>query len=302
MKVNDMIKKNTLVTTLLLFSISYTAFAQKDSLRIKISNIIRPLKAEVGVAIKLLEGNDTLSINGKKHFPMQSVFKFPQAMAVLHQVDLGKLSMDQKIGIAKKDIFPTHSPLAKKYPEGNADVPLSELLYATVSVSDNVGCDILFRLIGGCKTVDKYIHDLGIKDIAIAHTEKEMHAAWDVQFKNWSTPLAMTQLLEILYNKKKLSAESHNFLWRAMVESPTGPRRIKGLLPKETVVAHKTGTGNFNDQGVLGAVNDVGIINLPNGKHLVVVIFISRSTEKDTRLEDAMAEIAKAVYQHYQTQ
>jgi beta-lactamase class A len=295
-----MTKKNALVTSLLLLIVSSASLAQNDSLRIKISNIIKPLKAEVGIAVKLLEDDDTLSVNGSGHFPMQSVFKFPQAMAVLHQVDLGKLSLDQKIGITKKDIFPTHSPLAKKYPEGNAGVDLKEILYATVSMSDNVGCDILFRLMGGCKPVDKYIHDLGVKDITIVHTEQEMHRAWDVQFKNWSTPRAMMQLLEILYSKKELSARSHDFLWSALTESPTGPRRIKGFLPEGTVVAHKTGTGNRNDQGVLGAINDVGIITLPNGKHLVIVIFVTRSTEEDRKLEDVMAAISKTAYDHYQ--
>ena len=295
-----MTKKKTLVTTLLLLIVSSASLAQKDSLRIKISNIIKPLKAEIGIAVKLLDDGDTLSVNGSKHFPMQSVFKFPQAMAVLHQVDLGKLSLDQKIGITKKDIFPTYSPLAKKYPEGNADVQLKEILYATASLSDNVGCDIMFGLTGGPKVTEKYIHGLGVKDIAIVHTEKEMHQAWDVQFKNWSTPLAMMQLLEIFYTKKKLSAQSHDFLWNAMVETPTAPRRIKGSLPKGTVVAHKTGTGNRNDQGVLGAINDVGIITLPNGKHLALVIFVTRSTEEDSKLEDAMATISKTAYDYYQ--
>lgn len=148
---------------------------------------------------------------------------------------------------------------------------------------------------------EKYVHGIGVKDVAIVHTEKEMHQTWHVQFENWSTPLAMMQLLEIFYNKKQLSEQNHDFLWNAMVETPTGPRRIKGSLPIGTVVAHKTGTGNRNDQGVLGAINDAGIITLLNGKHLVLVIFVTRSTEEDSKLEDAMAEIAKAAYLYYQS-
>ncbi|MBA4053785.1 MAG: class A beta-lactamase, partial [Marivirga sp.] len=76
-----------------------------------------------------LESGDTIIINGKKQFPMQSVYKFPVAMAVLHQVDQGKLSLNQKIHVAKNDLLPnTWSPLREKYPSGNVEVPLSEIL------------------------------------------------------------------------------------------------------------------------------------------------------------------------------
>src|SRR5690349_12062514 len=131
-----------ILRSLPLLLLACSLHAQHDALRKQIHTIIRPVKADIGIAIKMLDGNDTLTVNGSKHFPMQSVFKFPIAMAMLHQVDQGKFKLDQKIGLAPADYFPTHSPLAKKYPEGNADVLLSEILRETVSMSDNVGCDV----------------------------------------------------------------------------------------------------------------------------------------------------------------
>ena len=89
---------------------------------------------------------------------MQSVYKYPLALAILNQVDKGIFSLEQKIHIKKEDLLPdTWSPLRKKYPDGNADITLDELLNITVSQSDNNGCDILFRLIGG--TEEKVVWD-----------------------------------------------------------------------------------------------------------------------------------------------
>ncbi|HVH70852.1 MAG TPA: serine hydrolase, partial [Candidatus Dormibacteraeota bacterium] len=82
---------------------------------------------------------------------MQSVFKLPLALMVLHNVEQGSLSLDQAVHFAPDDrILPeTNSPLQGRYPEANVDVSLMELLRLTVSLSDNVGADLLLRLVGG---------------------------------------------------------------------------------------------------------------------------------------------------------
>jgi beta-lactamase class A len=276
------------------------AIAQQDSLRLKINSLVHSLQADVGVAITALASKDTITVRGKGRFPMQSVYKFPLAMAVLHQVDLGKLSLEQKIHIKKEDLHPnTVSPLAKKYPEGNVDVALSEIVLYTVRQSDNNGCDILFRLLGGPDEVEKYIHSIGVKSIAIKTTEEEMHRDWNVQFTNWCEPVAMMRLLELLYNGNVLSKTSREFLWKAMVETTTGPNRIKGLLSAETVVAHRTGLGDTNEAGVTGAINDVGVVILPDGSAVIMVFFVTRLQEDSRKAENVMAKVSKMVYDYY---
>lgn len=191
----------------------------------------------------------------------------------------------------------TWSPLREDYPDG-VDIALRDLLGYTVSKSDNNGCDILFRLLGGTKTVETYIHNLGVKDIAIAATEEEMSKAWAVQFTNWNKPTSMARLLKDFYQEKILSKSSNDFLWKIMVETSTGPRRIKGLLPTEAIVAHKTGTSGTNDKGVAAATNDVGIVTLPNGKHFAIVVYVSNSTADEATRESVIAKITKAVWDY----
>lgn len=272
----------------------------KDQLRTDIVNIVEKANGTIGVAIKNLETGDTLTINNSHQFPMQSVYKFPLAMAVLSMVDSGKLSIDQKIHVAKTDLLPnTWSPLRDKYPEGKFDLSLSEIIAYTVSQSDNNGCDMLFRLIGGTSNADEFVHKLGVSEISIKGTEEEMHKDWNVQFTNWCKPSAITQLLELFYKKQVLSQTSNDFLWKQMVETTTGPNRIRGLLPNETVVAHKTGYSGKNEDGLTAAVNDIGIIELPNGQHIAIAVFVSNATVADSISERVIADIAKATYTYY---
>lgn len=277
-----------------------SAYAQMDSLKTKLEQISKTVDGNVGVSVIRLEDQDTLSLKGDDRFPMQSVYKFPLALVVLNQVDKGILSLDLGIFIKKEELLPdTWSPIAEKYPEGNVTLTLAEILEYTVSQSDNNGCDILFRLLNGTKIVNDYIHNLGIKDIAIVATEEEMHKDWDVQFTNWCTPKAMGTLLSKFYKGEILSKNSTRFLKRVMEETSTGSKRIKSLLPEGTIVAHKTGSSGSNEEGIIGALNDVGIVTLPSGNHIAIVVFISNSKADETVCESVIAEIAKTVWDWY---
>lgn len=272
----------------------------QDEIKNEITQLINSAKAEVGVAIKHLEKGDTISFNGADRFPMQSVYKFHLALAVLHAVDKGKLSIDQQVYIRKEDLMPnTHSPIADEYPDGNVNLTIRQLISYTVANSDNSGCDILFRLVGGPPKVHEYIRELGVLGVAIANTENEMHQNQDLQYKNWTTPVAMVQLLDLLYRGKILLPSTLHVLLEIMENTNTGNKRIKGNLPMGTVVAHKTGTSGQNEKGVLGALNDVGIITLPNGQHVAIALFISNTKESMSTLEGLMAAISKNVFDHY---
>lgn len=278
-----------------------SVFAQKpaDDFRRKIEKIIPEAKGTVGVAIMGLEDRETFLFNEGLRYPMQSVYKFPLAMAVLDQVDKGKLSLNQKIRVTPKDLLPnTWSPIREKYPKGNVDLKLSEILAYTVSQSDNNGCDILFRLLGGPKKVDAYVQNLGVKSIVIAATEEEMHSEWKVQFTNWCKPRAMLRLLDILYKGKALSKTSNDFLLKIMTETTSGPNKIKGLLPKNAQVAHKTGLSDTKD-GILAATNDAGIMTLPNGEHVAIVVFVSNTPVDEKTRDGVIAQISKAAWDYF---
>jgi beta-lactamase class A len=271
----------------------------QESLRNDIVTLIQTVNGSVGVGVKHLESGDTLNVHGSDHFVMQSVYKFHLGLAVLAAVDQRKLSVDQKVFIRKEDLMPnTVSPIADKYPNGNVELTIEELLSYTVSNSDNNGCDILFKLLGGPKKVEEYFRGLGVKDVTIVNTEAEMHKDWGAQFNNWTTPIAMVQVLDLFYQKKILSASSSELLIRIMEQTATGKKRIKGHLPAGTVVAHKTGMGG-NHEGVISAINDVGIVTLPNGGHIAIALFISNPKESVDKLETVMAQISKMVFDHY---
>ena len=276
-----------------------------DLLRNKIEQILSNKNAVVGVSIIGNNGKDTMTLNGEKHFPMQSVFKFHIALAVLSEIDKGKLSLDQKVEISKNDLLPEDfwSPLRDENPNGGS-FTIERLIQYSVSHSDNTACDVLIRLIGTPKTVEEYIKKSGINDIKITFNEEEMQANWENMFQNWTTPKAASETLKLFYENKSnlLSKSSYDFFWKTNKETTTGKNRIRGQLPEKTVVAHKTGwSGTNKETGITAAVNNIGIVFLPSGEYFIISVFVSESKENFDSNEKIIADIAKATYDFYTT-
>ena len=265
-------------------------------LQAEMANIARATRGPVGAAVVVVEGDHAVALHGEQKFPMQSVYKLPIAMAVLHQVDLGRLRLDQQVKIGPGDMVPPSrgSAIRDKYPNGTV-MTVSELLGAMMSVSDGTASDVLLGLAGGPERVTAYVRGLGVGGIVVATTERAMAQGEQVQYRNWATPDAMAGLLCALQKGRGLSASSHRRLLDLMTASKTGTDRIRGLLPAGTIVAHKTGASG-TVRGLTRATNDAGLVTLPDGRHLAVVVFVSDTRANAATRDAVIAKIARAAW------
>lgn len=270
--------------------------AQTPSIKDQIAERMKDKKATVGVAV-LTDKNEAIRYNNDIHFPLLSVFKFHVALAALDKIDRQNISLDSVLIVKATQLHPdTYSPLREKYPDQDLAIPLKDLLQYSVSLSDNNACDILIEFVGGMKRIDDYICQLGIHDFSLSESEVDMHIDTNSVYLNWSTPSAMTQLLKIADDKDLFAKEYKDFLRRIMVNTETGPNKLKGLLPENTVVGHKTGSSDRNADGMKIADNDAGFIILPDGRKYYIAVFVMNSYETDQSNASIIAEISRMVY------
>jgi len=241
-------------------------------------------------------------LHAAERFPMQSVYKIPIAMAVLNQVDKGLINLETRTTITPEDIVPSpiHSPIRELYPNCKS-LTVRELIRFAIVESDGTASDVLLKLIGGPKQATAYVRNLGIAEIMIETTEKEMAQGEKVQYRNHATPRSIIKLLQAFQTTKALSPLSRSLLLDFMIQTGTGPRRIKGLLPRGTKVAHKTGASRTVG-GLARATNDAGIVTLPDGRHLLLAVFVSDSKAGEAERDRVIARIAKAAWDHWTTE
>lgn len=271
-------------------------FAQTSGLQKETDSITKGKNATVAISVEGIdfpfEYNNS---NAGKKLPMLSVFKFHIACAVLDLVDKGKLDLKQKIYITKSDLLKnTWSPIREKYPDGNTELSIDEILRYTVAESDNNGCDILLRLIGGTEKVQEFMNSKNVKDFRIRWNEEKMHKGSKYLYQNYTTTISLTDLLSRFYRKQIISPESTEYLFGIMAGTSTGANKLKEQLPKNSV-AHKTGSSG-KEKNLTIAENDAGIITLPGGRKYAISVFVINSTESAEINCRIISDISKAVY------
>jgi beta-lactamase class A len=298
------------------------------SLESQIAEIASQSQGRVGVSAVLLETGDAAELNADAQFPMQSVYKLPIAMAVLYASSVGKVSLNQQISVKPTDFVRAgvRSPIRNLFPQGGV-FTIRELLAQAISESDGTANDILLEQAGGPAGVMDYLQRLGIEQMFVMDSEKDIFKDWDTQYRNSATPRATVELLRALNFGAGIAADPREELLYLMKSSSSGGRRLKKLLPKDIEIAHKTGTGGtkpvdtplantatngFNSsrvkpspiptgsaQIISSSTNDAGIIYLPNGKHILIAVYVSDSTAPAFIREGTIAQIAKAVWDRW---
>ncbi len=85
-----------------------------------------------------------------------------------------------------------------------------------------------------------------------------------------------------------------------MKGTKTGKNRLRGQLPKETIVAHKTGwSGKHKGTGITAAVNNIGIVFLPNREHFAISVFVTESKEDFKTNEKIISDISKVAWDYF---
>lgn len=266
----------------------------QQALRQQIREIATDAHGKVAVACSLPGTPLNCDLNPTSRPPMQSVFKLPLALTILHQVEDGRLSLDQAVLFRSSDLIlpKPYSPLQDRYPQAGVDVPLHDLLEMTVTSSDNTAADILLRLAGGPKIVNDYVVSLGVTGFHLQDDERALHREHSLQYRNWCEPRGAVELLRRISDHSPLNAE-HMALLLKWMSGASG--RLGGDLPNGTKVAHKSGTSDV-DNGIAAATNDIGLITLPDGRQVAIAVFVTDSTADDATRLKIIARIGRAVY------
>ena len=291
---------------ILVFSLSHKSATKgsanpplTDVLTDSISQIVSACPGEIGVAV-IINNTDTVSVNNKSIYPMMSVFKVHQALALCNDFDKKGLSLDTLVKINREKLDPkTWSPMMKDYSAPVISLTVRDLLRYTLSQSDNNASNIMFKNMLNTAQTDSFIAKLIPRSsFQIAYTEEEMSADHDKAYSNYTSPLGAAMLMNRLFTESLISNEKQDFIKNALKECKTGIDRIVApLLDKEgVVIAHKTGSGNVNENGILAAQNDVAYICLPNKVCYTLAVFVKDFKGNESQASQFVAHISAVVY------
>jgi beta-lactamase class A len=154
-------------------------------------------------------------------------------------------------------------------------VSVEEALVAMMSYSDNVAANLLLDRVGVTNT-NSAVRLLGLDRSGFVGTDVPTSAA------------DMERLLEAIALGAALGEDTDAEMVEAL-ELEQIDNRLPALLPKDTRIAHKTGSWDT-------ATNDAGIVFSPEATYVIVVLTDFGFTEDGAGV---IARLSRAVYDYY---
>lgn len=292
----------------------------------------RDFSGEVGIAVRDVEEGWTVSWNGERWLPQQSVSKTWVAMTVLDQVDRGEMSLDRMVRVRPEDAVVFHQPMLSRMGSGGFQAPIRELFVQAMTRSDNLANDRLLWLAGGPDAVRAFFARNDLEGLRFGPGERELQAG--IAGLTWrqamargrafytarsnlaqslrraamdryladpvdgATPNGMVEALARLAQGELLSEQSTRLMIDTMRASRTGPRRLSGGVPNGWQFGHKTGTGQ-NLNGMVAGYNDVGILTTPDGRDYAVAVLIGNTRVGIPARQQLMQRVMGQVVSHH---
>lgn len=269
----------------------------KTGLEKELTAIADSAKGDVGIA--LIYDGDTLTVNNDAIYPMMSVFKLHQAVALCRMFEENGTSLDSVMTLRRSELDPdTWSPMLKDHTGEEISLPMRRLLEYTLIESDNNASNEMFvRLMSpaACDSVIAGIIPRG--SFEIRFNEAEMQDDHSRAYSNRTSPLGAAILIDRVFTDTLVGKSYQDFIKSALLRCQTGPDKISAALSETEgiTIGHKTGSGYRDENGRLTASNDVAFVTLPDGRHYSLAVFVKDFDGTDAEAAATIARISAAV-------
>lgn len=270
------------------------------SLQEKLYSIVDTVPGTVGIAI--ISDDDTVTVNNGVRYPMMSVFKLHQSLAVVDVINNQGSSIDSVIHIGRFELdSDTWSPMLKIYGEEDFDISIRDLIKYALTVSDNNASSLLFKRIVTPSATDAYIRAIANDTtFKIRYSENEMKKNHTLAYNNYTSPLSAAKLIRQIFESPLAESAGLDSVRKDLSTVTTGLDRLGAIIPKypELFFAHKTGSGYRNEAGELAAHNDVGYFRNPDGRSYAIAVFIRDFNGTEAEASYIISRISQIAYDY----
>lgn len=236
-------------------------------------------QGEYAVAIKNLKTNEEFFLNENQKFGSASLYKLWVMGETFRQIESGKISMDTRLSDSVENLnrrFGLASESAE-LKEGSVTRTVKTALEDMITISANYPAYLLSSKLGSSNIKD-FITDNRFTNSALGTLNSEPS----------TTPLDIFKFYEKLYKRELVSKSASNEMLE-ILKRQTLNDRIPKYLPKNIVVAHKTGE-------LFGFKHNAGIVFSPKGDYIIVLF---SNTRNHTTAAEVEAQISKRVFEYF---
>ncbi|HET7460319.1 MAG TPA: serine hydrolase [Longimicrobium sp.] len=265
------------------------------ALQARLEELVRGFHGNVGVYVRNLRTGAGAEIDADSVFPTASMIKVPILLTLFDQVESGKFRLDQRI--------PFPDTLHYRYGEATDVVgymapgdtlPVSEVAFLMLTVSDNFAALWLQGLVGGGATVNQWLDAHGFRDTRVNSRTPGREQPRSVYGWGQTTPREIARMLVMMRQGRAVSPHASDEMYRLLTNSYWKNAALS-QLPPTVQAASKQG---FVDK----SRSEVLLVNAPSGDYVLAIITKNQTDESYEQTNEGgrlIRAVSRAVYQHF---
>ena len=246
---------------------------------------VAAFRGEVGLVIRDLGTGWTFQVDPDKIFPSASMVKVPIMAACLEAEREGLLSLDDRVTLKRSDKT-TGSGLLRRNRSGSV-FTVDRLVELMVAHSDNTAANMLIDRLG-FDYLNGAFREMGLETTNLARKMMDFGSRGR-GIENYTTAREMADILERMYRRDCFCPEVSG-MCLDYLKSQKVNDRIPRLLPKNVVVAHKTGLERQ-------VCHDAGIVFTERGDFLISVF--TRTLRGSRTAKSLISGVSALAYRVY---
>ncbi|HSJ08256.1 MAG TPA: serine hydrolase [Longimicrobiales bacterium] len=264
-------------------------------LQARLETLVRGFGGDVGVYVRHLGTGAGTAIRADEVFPTASMIKVPILLTLYDQVERGLHDLDARLPYPDTLRYAyVESTDVVGYMAPGDTLPLSELAFLMLTVSDNVASLWLQALVGGGVKVNEWLESNGFTHTRVNSRTPDRVAGQREFGWGQTTPREIAAALVMIREGRAVSARASERMYRMLTNTYWKDEAVS-QLPPHVQAATKQGAVNRSRSEVL-------LVNSPAGDYVLAVITKNQadtSYQPDNEGYRLIRAISRAVYEHF---
>ena len=259
----------------------------------KLAELSKDFKGGYGIYVRNLKTGSTAEINPDTLFPTASMIKVPILCALFDRIDRGELKYSQEM-VYRDSMAYGGTGVAHLFKD-SAKVPLSELVWLMIAISDNTAALWCQFLAGTGIAINEWLEKNGFHQTRVNSRTPGREANRSEYGWGQTTPREMAELLALIREGKAVNAEASEEMYRVLSKAYWDGEALS-QIPPTIHVAAKNGAVNASRSEVI-------LVNAPSGDYVFCVI---TKNQKDQRWEHdnegyvLIRNVSKLLWKHFE--
>lgn len=261
----------------------------------RLGRLVQGFHGDAGIYVRHLRTGRTVAIRADEVFPTASMIKVPILLTLYDQAEHGTVDLDARV--AYPDTLHYRYGEATDvvgYMAAGDTLPLSELAFLMLTVSDNFASLWIQGLVGGGASVNGWLAAHGFAQTRVNSRTPGREEARSTYGWGQTTPREMARALVMIREGRAVSPRASQAMYRMLTNSYWKNAALS-QIPPTVQAASKQG---FVDR----SRSEVLLVNAAGGDYVLAVITRNQADtsytpqNEGTRLIQA---VSRAVYEHF---